>query len=132
MLRLRFTIDCQARTKKGQPPQSTTGDAKANCTHDHTVIDANRPKGAPGMNSLIPIANTGTERTTLTQKRRRISTSSWFASWSRETVRGSSVIPQIGQLPGASRTICGCIGHVYSTVVAGGPGFNGSSAIPHF
>src|SRR5229473_2572697 len=131
MLRLRFTMDCQARTKKGQPPQSTTGDAKANCIHDQTVIDANRPKGAPGMNSLIPIANKGTARTTLTRKRRRISTSSWFSSSLRETVRGSSVIPQIGQLPGASRTICGCIGHVYSIFDCGAVTLTGSTAMPH-
>ena len=34
------------------------------------------------------------------------------------TVRGSSAMPQIGQAPGASRTISGCIGQVYSTRVA--------------
>src|SRR5258708_38710312 len=39
-------------------------------------------------------------------------------------MRGSSVIPQIGQFPGALRTISGCMGHVYSTA-------SGSSAIPH-
>ena len=30
MLRLRVTIEYQARTKKGQPPQSTTGAASSN------------------------------------------------------------------------------------------------------
>ena len=39
---------------------------------------------------------------------------------------GSSAMPQIGQLPGASRTISGCIGQVYSTFAppafAGGVG----------
>jgi hypothetical protein len=30
------------------------------------------------------------------------------------TVRGSSAMPQIGQLPGPARTICGCMGQVYS------------------
>src|SRR5689334_339703 len=39
-------------------------------------------------------------------------------------------MPQIGQLPGPSRTISGCIGHVYSTRTANGS--TASSAIPHF
>src|SRR5712692_8131567 len=114
MFGLRFTIDCQPRTKNGQPPQSTTGEARANCIHDHTVIDARRPKGAPGIKSLMPIANTGIDKTTLNQNLRRMSTSSWLSSSSREAVRGSSAMPQIGQEPGASRIICGCIGQVYS------------------
>ena len=41
-------------------------------------------------------------------------------------VRGSSAIPQIGQFPGASRTICGCIGQVHS-VRWEGRGVDGSS-----
>jgi hypothetical protein len=38
-------------------------------------------------------------------------------------------MPQIGQLPGLSREISGCMGQVYSTRVAG-TGISGSSAIP--
>jgi hypothetical protein len=42
-------------------------------------------------------------------------------------------MPQIGHVPGASRTIWGCIGHVYSTRArAGAAGVTGSSAMPHF
>jgi hypothetical protein len=41
-------------------------------------------------------------------------------------------MPQIGQLPGPGLTISGCIGHVYSVLVAGSAGDSGSSAIPHF
>jgi hypothetical protein len=41
-------------------------------------------------------------------------------------------MPQIGQLPGASRTICGCIGQVHSTFVGAAVGATGSSAMPHF
>ena len=37
-------------------------------------------------------------------------------------------MPQIGQLPGASRTISGCIGQVHSVLVAGAAGTGGSSA----
>ncbi len=38
-------------------------------------------------------------------------------------------MPQIGQVPGPSRTISGCIGQTHS--VAGSAGVTGSSAIPH-
>jgi len=57
-----------------------------------------------------------------------ISASSGLES-SAVTSRGSSAIPQIGHEPGASRTIWGCIGHVYSICFAGASNF--SSAMPH-
>jgi hypothetical protein len=41
-----------------------------------------------------------------------MSTSSRFGPTSTVAVTGSSVIPQIGQLPGPTWRICGCIGHV--------------------
>jgi hypothetical protein len=47
-----------------------------------------------------------------------MSRSSGFAS-STVTVRGSSAMPQIGQLPGSARTISGCIGQVYSVLACG-------------
>ena len=59
-----------------------------------------------------------------------MSSSSGFRS-SSVTARGSSAIPQIGQAPGASRTISGCIGHVHSVLVTGAA-TTGSSAMPHF
>src|ERR1700722_17433154 len=64
------------------------------------------------------------------QKRRVMETSSGFSS-STETVRGSSAIPQMGQEPGASRTISGCMGQVYSGREAGASMVAGSSAMPH-
>ena len=45
-------------------------------------------------------ANTGTVSARPTQNRRVMSASSGFASSSAVTVRGSSAMPQIGQLPG--------------------------------
>ncbi len=57
---------------------------------------------------------------------------SGFGPASTSTVRGSSAMPQIGQSPGASRTISGCIGQVHSVLVAGAAGSAGSSAMPHF
>lgn len=64
----------------------------------------------------------GAVSTALTQKRLVMSVSSGFSSPSSGAVivRGSSAIPQMGQLPGASRTISGCIGQVYSTAPAPG------------
>jgi len=54
------------------------------------------------------------------QKRRRKSVSSGFSSSSRLGIIGSSAMPQIGQLPGASRTICGCMGQVYCAPAGAG------------
>ncbi len=69
---------------------------------------------------------------TQTQNRRVISTSSGFFSSATLTVLGSSAMPQIGQSPGASRTISGCIGQVYSVLSMGSAAMEGSSAMPHF
>src|SRR6185295_13063927 len=94
-------------------------------------METNCCNGAPGSISVIPIKNNGKVKTTLSQNRRRISTSSSFSSSATETVRGSSAMPQIGQLPGASRMISGCIGQVYSTFCFGGATVSDSNAIPH-
>ena len=74
-------------------------------------------------------ASNGAVSATLIQKRRVISRSSGFSPSCAVTVRGSSAMPQIGQLPGPGRTISGCMGQVYSTRVAT-TGVSGSSAIP--
>ena len=47
-----------------------------------------------------------------TQNRRVIKTNSGFASSATEAVRGSKAMPQMGQVPGPSRTTSGCIGQV--------------------
>ena len=84
-----------------------------------------------GLNMLpMAIANRGAVRAKLIQKRRVMSRSSGLSS-STVTVRGSSAMPQIGQLPGSARTISGCMGQVYSVLLAGSAGDSGSSAIPH-
>jgi hypothetical protein len=75
-------------------------------------------------------ASSGRVRTSPIQNRRAMSTSSGSGPSTALTVRGSSAMPQIGHDPGASRTICGCIGHVHS--VRGPEGASGSSAMPHF
>ncbi|OGF21968.1 MAG: hypothetical protein A2V63_09215 [Candidatus Eisenbacteria bacterium RBG_19FT_COMBO_70_11] len=131
MLRLRFTTDCQPRTSSGHPAHSTAGVASASSSQPLRPDVASGSKGRPGMSSLMPSASTGTASATATQKRRRMSASSGFSCSSRATVRGSSAMPQIGQLPGATRTISGCIGHTHSTRSVGAAGSMGSSAMPH-
>ena len=129
MLRLRFTSDCQARTKKGHPPHSTTGVASASSNHPRPPDDARRSRGRPGSRSPMAIAASGTVRTTPAQNRRVMSISSGFSASSAAS-RGSSAIPQIGHVPGESRTICGCMGHTHC-VRAGGAWTAGSRSIPH-
>lgn len=51
----------------------------------------------------MPSRNTGNESTALIQKLRIMSLSSWFSSSEPATIFcGSSVTPQMGQLPGLS------------------------------
>ncbi len=61
----------------------------------------------------MPSASTGIVSKTAIQNLRLMSASSGFSSSSSDAVSGSSAIPQIGQLPGPSRMISGCIGQVY-------------------
>src|SRR6266702_11203 len=75
--------------------------------------------------------SSGSVRATPIQKRRVMPTNSGFAE-SADTLRGSSAIPQIGQLPGLSRTICGCMGHVYSIFVTAVVRDADSRPMPHF
>ncbi len=78
----------------------------------------------------MAITTSGTVNAAHTHRRRRIATISVFSSSSAVTVLGSRAMPHLGQLPGSSRTISGCIGHVYSTRFAGPGGLCGSRAIP--
>ncbi len=64
----------------------------------------------------------------VTISRRVMSTSSGFGPSSAVGVIGSSAMPQIGQDPGPSRTISGCIGQVHLTPGAAvGAGFGAST-----
>ena len=84
------------------------------------------------MNSPMAMITKGIVNTALIQKRRVMSLSSGFSSSSRVTVRGSKAMPHLGQLPGSSRTISGCMGQVYSVLVADAGIPSGSRAMPHF
>ena len=99
MLRLRLTSDCQPRTKNGQPAHSTTGVLRANCIQREG--SPSTQVGAFGSRCAIATTNTGSVRAPPIQKRRVMSRSSAFSSSLPATAFfGSSVIPQIGQLPG--------------------------------
>src|ERR1017187_1397039 len=86
--------------------------------------------GMAGRKAETINASIGAARVTLIHKRLVISANSGLAS-SAVTSRGSSAMPQMGHGPGASRTICGCIGQVYSVRLAGAVTVAGSSAMPH-
>ena len=60
----------------------------------------------------ISSARTGTASTSPIQNRRVMSASSGLGPLSAVTVSGSSAMPQIGQLPGPTCRISGCIGQV--------------------
>jgi hypothetical protein len=130
MLSWRVTIDLHPRSKNGHPPQITTGVASANSIQFRSRWPVSVPSGSPGSSSEIMNTRIGTVRISPARNRRVMSSSSGLRSFA-VTTRGSSAMPQIGQLPGRSRTISGCIGHVQVVAVTG-RGIAGSSAIPHF
>src|ERR1035438_7109997 len=129
MFRLRCTTDCQPLTKNGNPHQRTTGVASANSIQAHTFAGNKCCMGMEGRKDETISASMGAASATLIHSRRVMSASSGFDS-SAVISRGSSAMPQIGQEPGASRTICGCIGQVYSVRLAGAVTVAGSSAMP--
>jgi hypothetical protein len=132
MLRLRLTINCHPRTNSGEPAHNTTGVASTSSSHVRIDAGITRATGQPGLMSDISIAISGIAGATLIQKRRVMAANSGDFSSAALTTRGSSVIPQIGQLPGSERTIRECIGQTYSVFDSGWIGARGSSAIPHF
>jgi hypothetical protein len=100
MLRWRVTMDCTPRTKKGQPPHSTTGAVRISWIQ-RRVPGPSRAAARGAATSAIASANTGMVRTRLTQKRRPMSVSSALgASSAAATSTGSRAMPHFGQLPG--------------------------------
>jgi hypothetical protein len=106
MLGLRLTIDCAPRWKKGQPAHSTTGTVSTSSTQ-LWVRPWNQSSEWPNMASRVTTIVSGRVH----QKRRRKSSSSGSPS-SSVGISGSSVMPQMGQVPGWSCRIWGCMGHV--------------------
>src|SRR5690606_16643157 len=99
------------RAKKGQPAQSTTGVARAIWIQGLIVGGMNRsiPKTCPP----ISMTSRGNDSTTPNTKRRFMSRSSGLGPSPALGVIGSRAMPQIGQAPGPSRTISGCMGQVH-------------------
>src|SRR5208337_792528 len=131
MLVLRFTTDAHPRWKNGQPPHSTTGVESSSSSHGNPQFHGDAMNARGEIMLPMAIASNGAVSPRLIQNRRVMSRSSGLSS-STVTVRGSRAMPQIGQFPGCARTTSGCIGQVYSVLLAGSAGDSGSSAIPHF
>jgi hypothetical protein len=112
MLRCRVRSDAQPRSKKGQPPQSTTGLARASCPQAIARVGRAETSRSVIM-SLMATTKSGAVSSALTQRRRCMSRRSGLAS--PPASRRSSAMPQIGQLPGASVSISACIGHVQTS-----------------
>src|SRR5579862_6961008 len=133
MFKLRVTRDRQPRAKNDQPPHKTTGVARTNSSHCHALGEANfNSAESPGKKSAMVTIKIGIVSAIDTQNLRVMLASSGLFSSPVLTVLGSNAIPHIGQDPGWSLTICGCIGQVYSVFVIGNAATTGSSAIPHF
>ena len=126
MLGLRLTIDCQPRWKNGIAAHSTTGVASANSIQPASASPIQSRTGRRAIGPIVMISS-GMDNAALTQNRLVKSVSSGLGPSSPVgTPIGSSAMPQIGQEPGLSRTISGCIGQVYC-VPFGGAGSTGRS-----
>ena len=120
MLRLRFFNEAHPRRKNGAAPHSTTTLASVSCSH----VEARIGSGShPVSSTPIVSASSGADSAAQIHIRWLMSASSGLGPSSSVGASGSSAIPQIGQSPGPSRRISGCIGHVHtapSGAVAGG------------
>ena len=104
--------DRQPRTRNGQPDHRTTGVASTSSAQRAVRAPSQSATGSP---SIGPIASTssGAVSAAPTTKRRRKSTSSGSGPASAGgSPFGSSAMPQIGQVPGPTCSISGCIGQV--------------------
>ena len=131
MLRWRFTNDSHPRTKNGHPPHKTTGVVSTNWIQYDSSTEISSGTMPGTISAPMASISNGRAKATLTQKRRDMSVNSALSSGLATGVIGSSAMPQIGQLPGPSRTISGCIGQVYLTAFSI-RGCAGSSDMPHF
>ena len=112
MFGLIFRNDAQQRLNTGQPAQSTTGVAIASWSQCASPRGIAWPRSRPSRWSPITQTSSGSESAALTQKRQVMSRSSSLGRSSTLTTLGSSAMPQIGQSPGPTCSISGCIGQV--------------------
>ena len=120
MFSRRLTTEAQPRRKNGQPHHSTTGVARASSSQTAARGAISAANAAGARSRPIANASSGNDSATPTQNRRVMSRNSGLAASPADGVIGSSAMPQIGQLPGPSRTICGCIGQVHEAAEAPG------------
>ena len=111
-------IEAQPRSKKGHPPHRTTGVARMSSIQPKSRPGRRCWSGWPGRTSETMTASSGSVSTAPIHRRRVMLINSGLAA-SAVTVRGSRAMPQMGQAPGRSRTISGCMGQVYSAAPAG-------------
>ena len=112
MLRFIVRNERTPRTRNGQPDQRMTGVPSTNSAHiaGYSPI---QPRTARPTYSPIARISSGTVSTKPTQNRRVKSMSSGFGPSSAAGIPfGSSAMPQIGQSPGPTCSISGCIGQV--------------------
>ena len=112
MLRWPVTSERTPRSKIGQPAQSTTGVASANCSQWLAEIPIQRSRGTPTIGSIAS-KKTGSVSAAAIQNRRLMRRSSGSSSPVPAcTVFGSRSMPHFGQAPGPICSISGCIGQV--------------------
>ena len=117
MLRWRVTNDAQPRSKNGQPPHSTAGVARISCTQTARCGGDQRIERRFGeMLGHGHGEQWHRERKADPEAPGHVAQFGIFGS--AVGVIGSSAMPQIGQGPGSSRTISGCIGQVQRTLPA--------------
>ena len=100
----------QPRTKNGQPAHSTTGVAKANWIQFDSV--GLEPMCRPTMRRPFPAPTPEREREADPEPARHVGELGIGAAVGASAISGSSAMPQIGQAPGPTWRISGCIGQV--------------------
>ncbi|QDV85779.1 hypothetical protein TBK1r_47950 [Stieleria magnilauensis] len=104
--------DLAPRTNNGHPHQKTTGVARASCNQPNIAWLIQSAIRKPTIGP-IAIRSSSTDSATPTQKRRFMSAYCLSSPSSAiETTLGSKSIPQIGQSPGPTCSISGCMGQV--------------------
>ena len=110
MVRTRLAKERQARWKKGQPPHSTIGVARANWIQSHRSRGAHAASGALGSGSIMAITSSGTPSAAARRKRRDMDVYSGSlaaaAGW-----RDAIAMPQTRHAAGPALASAGCIGH---------------------
>jgi len=134
MLRRPVRIETQARSRKGQPPHSTTGVESASWT----AAKGRKPRrwrtAIPAAMSPMARASSATVGASPHQNLRLMLASSGFTGSSADgnppTTSGSSAMPQIGQGTGRLSLTSGSMGQTQITSPPGGAAGGAALAAP--